>query len=287
MNDIASIPALIPAFCGVSGLALLAYISASPRVAEALYLKDMFEPVAYPGGAYDDHILEGVRAQDIYFSNDKGQKMHGWYFHLAGADKTILLSHGSAGNIADLQILLSLLLRSNCSVFAYDYRGFGRSQGKPTVNGVCEDAVYAFDFLVNELKVPAEKIVLYGESVGGAVACQLATKRPCKGLILQSAFKSLRQAAIDMFPPLVIYPTALFPKPFMHSADILAKHKFPVLILHGAKDNNIKPKHAIGLMQKAQGPKKLVFLPHTVHEDIAEADWDLFTREIKEYLQTI
>src|SRR5206468_3134820 len=103
-----------------------------------------------------------------------------------------------------------LMLLAGYSVLVYDYQGFGRSSGRPSVDGILSDGAAAFDYLVKERGIDPHRIVLYGESLGVSVAAHLSTIRDCGGLVLQSGFASLSRIACKHFPFLRIYPTALF-----------------------------------------------------------------------------
>jgi fermentation-respiration switch protein FrsA (DUF1100 family) len=264
-----------------------AYLLLSPRLSERLYHRELFNPLAYPAGNYNDNALEGIKAKDVFFQAEDGTKLHGWYFERAGASRTILLFHGNTGNLGDLQTLLCLLLRTGCSVFAFDYRGFGRSEGKPSVATICQDGLAAYDYLINQEDVPLQDVVLYGESLGASVAVQVSRARPCAAIITQSAFSSLRRAAREAVFLLGLYPQFLFPPPYLNTLAVLKEEHSPLLILHGEKDPEISITHAEELYKYASEPKTLVRLPNTAHSDIADADAELFVKTIKKFLSSL
>ncbi len=273
---------------GITLTALGLYVLLSPRVGEPLYHGELFHPYKYPRGNYQLQSLEGIAKEDVFFAGPEGKKLHGWFFRAPKATKTILVNHGNTGNVGDLETLLSLLLRSGASVFAFDYQGYGRSQGSPSVAGICADSVAAYEYLVNKEGIPPQTLVVYGESLGSAVSCQLVANRPCAGLILQSAFSSLTKIAYADVPVLSVYPQFLFPPPFFNSLWVLKNQKHPpLLIFHGDKDPEVPISHAKELFAYALEPKTLVVLPHTLHEDITKEDSDLFVNSVRKYLSSL
>lgn len=199
---------------------------------------------------------------------ENGEKLNAWLFLLPHAKKIALVSHGNAGNICYRLPLANMLLASGLSVLLYDYEGYGESSGKPTVTNVVNDGVAAFDYLVKEKNWQPENIVLYGESLGTGVTCELARKRKPGGLILQSGFYSLCQTGRDLIAWLKLYPDCLFPEPHMNNALTLSQPHPPVLIMHGMVDNILNYHNSEKLMAESVPPKQLLLLPHAGHNDI-------------------
>jgi len=242
------------------------YLLFSPMIAMPFYNTCIFHP--FMAGDFDLKEIAGVKKQDVFFSTAGGSRLHGWLFSQKGAKKTVLVSHGNAGNLTHRTDLIALLLRSGASVLIYDYRGFGRSQGQASVNGCCDDALAAYDFLSKDLHVPSDQIVLYGESIGTGFTAQLSAKRPCAGIILQSAFKSLPEIALEKLPYMSIYPTCFYPINNLNTISILGGVHPPLLLIHGKQDAIIPYHNAQDLFQAATGAKQLVSLPKAGHNDI-------------------
>ncbi len=274
------VSAVIAGALGVASILVLA----SPRFAEPVYRPILFEPQKYPDGKGDWSMswLDGREFEDVYLKTKKGSKLHGWFFPQSGAKASILVNHGNAGNIADLQVLIELLLASRVNVFVYDYRGFGKSEASPSVAGICEDGEAAFDWL--RARTPELPIIVYGESLGGAVSCQLALRRPISGLILQSTFQNIRRIACDTNPIFHMWPPALFTRPYFDNAGIAARLSCPLLVIHGVKDQDVRIEHAMDLFAGAAEPKRLVMLPHTRHDEIDSRDARLFVNSIVEFI---
>jgi len=265
-------------------LALLValYLVASPRFGERAYHYALFAPWKYPIGNYHGDLGSSGRFEDVYFEAVDGKKLHGWFFQ-GSAQKTIIVNHGKTGNITDLERLMFLLLDTGASVFIYDYRGFGRSEGSPSLKVICEDGLQAYKWLVEQKHIAPKDLVAYGESLGGIVACHLAERTEIGGLILQSAFSSLRQISIENMSVLRFFPETLFPIYGKNSATV-RDFQNPILILHGALDEDIIMQHSHSLLAAATSNKELVILPNTLHDEIDEKDSELFVHKVKAFL---
>src|SRR5262249_49557339 len=158
---------------------LFFYILFSPRVALPFYNAMIFYPDKYPGGQYNVHDIEGIKPEDVYFSSANSKRLHGWLFRRTGGSPTVLISHGNAGNLSDRVGLCQLMLKSGASVMVYDYQGYGRSEGSPSLQGILDDGLAAYKYLIEKEHVPASQIVLLGESLGSVVAAHVANSNPC------------------------------------------------------------------------------------------------------------
>ncbi len=274
---------VISRIASASAILSAVYLACSPRFGERLYHPDLFQPLYTPDGNYDHEVFSNNSYRDVFFPSKNGKKLHGLFFPVAGAKKTILINHGNKGNLSDLNTLIHVLLGTGNSLFVYDYQGYGRSQGSPTVRRVCEDAIAAFDWLVKEEKIDAHDIVLFGESLGAGISCHVARHREVAGLILQSAFTNIRDIAIESIPVLQAYPEWLFPRPFLDNSRTLAEVRTPVLFLHGTFDKDVPIAHSKKLFAAANGTKTLVELPNTLHDEIAQQDCDLATKAVTEF----
>ncbi|MBI4532878.1 MAG: alpha/beta hydrolase [Candidatus Melainabacteria bacterium] len=273
----------------ISNLAALGvvYAALSPRIATHLYGAMLFHPDKHPLGNYQIEQINGFERQEIFFAGVNGKQLHGWLFKNPATSKVILFSHGNAGNLTYRVELIRLLLTCGASVFVYDYQGYGMSKGNPSLKGICHDAQAAYDYLVNEQKVPAHSIILYGESLGGGVACELASRRPCAGIILQSAFVSLRRIGIEALPFVCIYPSWLFPKPELNALAFLQNEHPPVLILHGQRDEVVPFAHAQELYEQGNGAKYFAPLPNAGHSDLAEMEGEAYAKAVSAFLSRI
>ncbi len=273
---------------GSASLLAALYLGLSPRLSPTLYTRRLFRPYAFPEGTWDVVEVNGVPRQDCYFRGANGAQLHGWFFDKPGAKKTIMFSHGNTGNLTGRLNIVRLLLETGSSVFIYDYRGYGRSQGIPTVEGICKDGVLAFDYLIGEHGHKPTDIVLYGESLGTAVSCEIAAERSCSALVLQSGFSSLRKIGQQTFPFMKIYPQMLFPKPFLNAAERVASRTgYPLLIIHGSKDQVVPFSHAEEVYAAASEPKRFVHLPDCAHSDIWCTSPEKFVSSLIEFIDEL
>jgi fermentation-respiration switch protein FrsA (DUF1100 family) len=263
----------------------LAYFALSPRIAEPLYRIVLFEPHKYPHGEGDWSLkwLNGRPMEDVYFETIGGARLNGWFFPVPSARCTIMVHHGNTGNIADLQQLIEVLLRTGNNVFVYDYRGYGKSESSPSVAGILQDGIAAYDWL--KTRCGDSPIVFYGESLGAGVACQLAHLRRPSGLIVQSAFFEMRRIACDCYPFFHLWPASLYPAPYFHNARSISELSLPVLYLHGVKDSEVKISHAHDSFALARQPKFFVALSETDHHEIAVQDLDLAAAKVTEFIE--
>ncbi|MBK9143530.1 MAG: alpha/beta hydrolase [Candidatus Melainabacteria bacterium] len=155
---------------------------------------------------------------------------------LPGAKKTYLFSHGNAGNISQRLLPIAALLESGGSVFIYDYQGFGRSQGRASFRNRVPDGLAAYDYLRDHLHADPTRIISYGESPGCAIATKIMEERPVAGVVLQSPFSSVVEAARDKLPWTVLYLESLFPQRFLDNVHPFEKDHPPLLVLHGSRD---------------------------------------------------
>jgi fermentation-respiration switch protein FrsA (DUF1100 family) len=205
----------------------------------------------------------GLEYEDVWFEAADGIQLHGWWVPLAGAPALVWF-HGNAGNIShrleNLQLLHNLV---GVQVFIFDYREYGRSQGRISREGTFADAVAAYRAVVETRGVPAEDVVLFGRSLGTALATDLAAKHPCQGLILESAFTNSSEMAKMLAPFLFDWRPRI---PYDNLGKIV-KVKAPVLIIHGSNDEIIPVEMGRRVFAAANSPKDLYIIPGAHHND--------------------
>jgi fermentation-respiration switch protein FrsA (DUF1100 family) len=174
----------------------------------------------------------------------------------------MLIAHGNGGNLTYLgEVLLALHQRLDVSVLIFDYRGYGRSAGKPTVPGILDDARAARAWLAQRAGVNATELVLYGESLGGAVVVDLAADG-ARGLVLESTFNSLGDVAGWHFPWL---PTRLILGNTLNSQGTIGRYHGPLLQIHGDADRTVPMKFGRRLYDAANAPKQWVQISGGIH----------------------
>lgn len=171
---------------------------------------------------------------------------------------TLLYIHGNAEDIGNVRPVLDRLHSWGFSVFAFDYRGYGTSDGNPSEHNAYQDADTAYKYLTQQLKIPPQQIIVYGRSVGGGSATELATRYSVAGLILESTFISAFQ---------VVVPFALLPFDKFSNLDKLRKIRCPVLVMHGQADQTIPIKHGQALFEAAPEPKMSLWIAQAGHDD--------------------
>lgn len=263
------------------------YFGLAPRVAKRFYAGMLFHPYPFPEGDYDRTEIAGIGKQDVYFRSGDGTELHGWYFEQSESKHTVLLSHGNTGNLAGRPALLESVLKTGASLLVYDYRGFGKSNGRPSVEGVIDDACSAYDFLLAEKKKESREIVLYGESLGAAISCQLSIRRKVQGLILQSGFASITKISKHHIPLMHVYPSVLYPQPLLDNVAILKNGHPPLLVVHGHRDSVVPFSHGKELYSSAVNKKFFVDFPEAEHSDIPLIAQDRFVSAMRDFMRDL
>lgn len=204
-----------------------------------------------------------ITQEDIFFAADDGTKLHGRYFEAHNPRAIILYCHGNAGSVASwTDAAIELQMKQQCSVFLFDYRGYGKSEGKPTEAGVLRDARTARRWLAQRTGVQEKDIVLLGRSLGGGVAVDLAASDGARALILQSTFPSLPEVAAYHVPWML--PRWLMSERF-DSINKIKHYPGQLLQSHGDKDTLIPISLAKQLYEAAPGKKTFITIPHGTH----------------------
>jgi len=199
----------------------------------------------------------GLDYEDVVFSTPAGVRLHGWFIPRAGSRQVLLFFHGNAGNISHRGDSVAIFNRLGLSVFIFDYRGYGRSEGAPSEDGLYEDASSAWRYLTETRGVDPRDVVVFGRSLGAAVAAELASRERPGLLILESSFSSARDLA-DVVLPLVSRLVVL-----RYGFDTRARMPSvvcPVLVLHSPEDEMIPFGLGEEVYQAANPPKAFVRL---------------------------
>jgi hypothetical protein len=191
-----------------------------------------------------------------------GVRLHAWYAPGPAGAPTLVWSHGNGGNIADRADVLVALAGRGLAVLAYDYRGYGRSEGRPSEAGVYRDAAAAYDAEVAR-GVPAARIVAFGESLGGAVSIRLATERPCAAVAVVSTFTSMTDVGRTHYGPLALLAGNRF-----DSLARIRRLSVPLLVAHGDQDEIVPFTLGERLFAAANQPKRFFRAAGAHHNDV-------------------
>jgi fermentation-respiration switch protein FrsA (DUF1100 family) len=210
----------------------------------------------------------------IKLTTASGERISARFFQNPFAEHTILFSHGNAEDIGTAAFFLEELRNAGFAIFAYDYRGYGTSEGKPSEENAYQDAQTAYSYLIGELKIPPEKIIVHGRSLGGAVAIDLAAREKCGGLIVESSF-------VSAFRVVTKYP--IFPFDKFQSLKKIGQIKCPVLFIHGRKDSLIPFWHAERLIAAANEPKFSLWIDEGDHNNIFSVSKKAYLEKIRNF----
>ena len=230
---------------------LLAAVIAAFFYIRYLEKKAVFYPFKEITSVPDDI---GIGYEDIYFKTEDGVKLNGWFVKASEDAPVMIFFHGNAGNISGRLGRIDVFHRMGISVFIIDYRGFGLSEGVPTEQGMYLDAQAAFDYLNTREDVDQSKVFVYGVSLGGAAAVDLASKREVNGLIIDSSFSSGADMAKIIFPGV---PSFLI-RTKMDNLNKIRNIKAPKLIIHSTEDRTVPYELGRKLFDAASEPKKFL-----------------------------
>jgi uncharacterized protein len=202
----------------------------------------------------------GLAYEDVWLTTDDGVRLHGWWVPAPRARGTVLFFHGNAGNISHRIGSVATFHRLGYNTLIFDYRGYGHSDGQPSEAGTYRDADAAWQHLVAERAIAPREIVLFGRSLGGAVAAALAERQTPAAVILESTFASVPALGAELYPFLPVRWLARI------RYDTLARMPgitAPVLVVHSPDDDIIPFHHGRRLWEAAREPKEFLEISGT------------------------
>ena len=231
----------------------------------------LFEPQREPVKSWkpEDYGIPRERTEVLSFETDDGEVLYGWYCHAPHPIASALYCHGNTGNLSNTAHVMPYLLDAGINVLLFDYRGFGRSSGSPSLSGIIDDGVTAAQ-LHEKIRPKNVPSILYGYSLGGAIAAQIIRRHPFDGLVLQSTFTNLPDIARVTFPrvPLHLVSGRLF-----DTMEVVRNIAVPVLIIHGTTDEVCPSWMAQQLHDScADNEKKLVLVEGGLHKNLFERE---------------
>ena len=241
--------------------------------------------IYFPTRGYDaTPSALGLPHEEVWLAAEDGVRIHGWYLPVREARWVTLVSHGNAGNIShrlDRALLLQGRLRS--SVFLYDYRGYGASEGSPDEAGTYRDTRAAYRYLVEQKHVKADELVLFGESLGCAVALELALERPAAALVLEAPFTSVP----DVVRTTLLAPLAPLVRTRYDNLARIPRLRMPLLVMQGDRDEVIPPLLGRRLFDAAPEPKRYYAIPGAGHNDTYLVGGAAYWQALSDFLDAV
>ena len=226
-------------------------------------------------------MQRAVGASDVWIDTRDGVRLHGWWASLKDARFVTLYLHGNAGNVTHRFPQIREIVAAGSSILMLDYRGYGKSSGRPTEKGLYIDADAAYEHLL-KLGASPDQIILHGESLGTAVAINLASRRRCAALVLEAPFTSAGDVAGTVLP--VIGPM------LVHSYNSSAKiHGIiaPKLFIQGDRDEIIPPRLGQKLYAAAPAPKSFWTVQGAGHNDILETAGPQYRQRLAQFYSAL
>jgi uncharacterized protein len=236
----------------------------------ALLLIRFFEPhflffPNYPDRLGGDWNPRALPRQEVWFTASDGTKLYGWWIPGDNAKFTFLVFHGNAGNIADRIYLYEFLRSTPANVFAVEYRGYGRSEGKPSEAGLYQDAEGALKYLLEVKQIERKQIIVLGQSLGTAVATRLASRNKIGGLILEAPFPSASAVAQRTFWFLPGISLLVYSQ--LDTEKRIKEIDAPLLVIHCEQDPVIPLEFGKKVYEAAHPPKTFTLIRASCHEE--------------------
>jgi fermentation-respiration switch protein FrsA (DUF1100 family) len=239
---------------------------------------------------HPDHVADrdpshiGLAFEDVFFTTKDAIRLHGWFIPHQEARATLVWFHGNAGNISDRLLNIKLLHdRIKTNIFIFDYRGYGRSEGTASEKGTYLDGEAAIKYLLERDDASARRLVLFGRSLGAAVAAEMATRFTTLGLILESPFISIREMARAIFPSL---PIAWLLRTRYDTMEKVRLVKTPILVLHGDRDATVPFAQGKKVFEVASQPKRFYRIVGASHNDTFVVGGEEYYGALREFIES-
>ncbi len=239
----------------------------------------VFYPWKYPAGYWG--AREQIGARDVWLRAADGVKLNAWWLEVPGSRLATLFLHGNAGNVTVRAGHLRAIAEAGSSVLVVDYRGYGRSEGRPDEAGLYADAEAAYQHLLAAGYTP-DRIVLHGESLGTAVAVELASRRPVAGMILEAPFNAAREVARKVLPVLGPMVIRCF-----DSRERIKRVHVPLLVIHGDRDMIVPQALGRALFEEANEPKTFWSVAGADHNDLRQTAGPEYVKRLREFYAKI
>lgn len=240
----------------------------------------IYFPPRYPEGFVPPENY-GLHVEEVWMTTSDGVKLNGWFVPAANSSKALLCFHGNAENMGYAMTRLKAFSRLAVNLLAVDYRGYGKSEGSPDEAGVYRDAEAAYRYLVEVRRFEPRNIFVFGQSLGSAVAIDLASRHECGGVIAESAFTSGREVARRSF--LIPFFEYLIKSRF-DSISKIARVQAPVLIIHGSRDQFFPSSMGNRLYRAARQPKTFLLVEGAGHDDVFLVGGEKYLEALRRFL---
>jgi len=228
----------------------------------------------------------GLDFEKVIFKSDDGLMLSGWYIPANNSELTVLFCHGNGGNMMHCLDSINILYNLGLNCFIFDYRGYGNNEGKPSEEGTYLDVRAAYKWLTEEKEISPDDIIVFGRSLGGSIAAQLASKVKVGALIIESAFTSYVDIGRKFYPYM---PVRWFARFSYRTVDYVKDVHCPVMIIHSRNDETIPFEFGLELYEAANEPKEFVeiFGSHNdgflVSSEIYKNAWTKWLKSLKKH----
>jgi len=239
----------------------------------------------FPGRLSGDWRPAGLPVEDVWFETSDGVKLHAWWIPGQGAEHTFIAFHGNAGNISHRADVYGFLRGLPANVLAVEYRGYGRSEGKPEEQGLYRDAQAAYDYLVRERGLPPRSLIPFGQSLGTAIAADLAANREVGGLVLEAPFPSAKAVARRVYFFLPGLGSVMSTK--FETAAKLARVDAPLLVVHCKDDPVLAFALGENVYRQAKEPKSFFRVEGYCHEEASLVAPVEYWQQLRDFLEQV
>jgi fermentation-respiration switch protein FrsA (DUF1100 family) len=239
----------------------------------------VYFPIRFPDGEWRQQTAVG--ATEVWLTTRDGVRLNAWWVPASSGQLVTVFFHGNGGNLTHRTPHMRAIASAGSAVLIIDYRGYGKSAGTPAESGLYADADAAYEWLISQGHSP-KKIIIQGESLGTAVAVELAGRKACAGVVLEAPFNSASQVAAGLLPllgPLVIR--------VYNSKEKVGKIRAPLLFIHGDRDEVIPYKLGRDLFDAAPEPKSFWTIPGAGHNNLVDVAGDRYREKLAEFYASL
>ena len=250
---------------------------------EELIRRFLYYPTKIQTEAPIPYYVEG--AVEVWMESSNGNRIHGLYWKAPKGRPTILFLHGNAQSVYDWALVEPELASMECGLLLIDYPGYGKSTGEPSEQGLYSAGNAAMDFLIGQKDLPAAELILFGKSLGGGVASELAIHHRVLAVILESTFRSIPSVAKRLLP--MLPEDSMFDSEIYDTLSRMSDIHSPVLVVHGTEDELIPSNEGKALFEAANEPKQIYLVEGAGHNDVSMVAGDQYGWTLREWLDDI